>query len=117
MTTPAHQSRTNRFIAAHLERCRNPVGVATIIATARKPKVAEYSNLGLWVATTSWLLDILLLPSKCLTATLLYKHFTPKERRKSSPKTFASEAPRIHVLIRPARLTAFEACLDRPRFV
>ena len=35
------------------EGCRNPVGVARIIPAI--PKVAEYSNLGLWDATTLWL--------------------------------------------------------------
>jgi hypothetical protein len=32
------------------EQCRNPVGVARIIAAI--PTVAEYSNLGLWASTT-----------------------------------------------------------------
>ena len=35
------------------EGCRNPIGVARIIPAI--PKVAEYSNLGLWDATTLWL--------------------------------------------------------------
>jgi len=33
--------------------CRNPVGVGVVARDL--PKVAEYSNLGLRVATTSWL--------------------------------------------------------------
>src|SRR2546426_4606215 len=35
-----------------------PVGVAQTVAVgSQAPKVAEYSNLGLWGATTSWLLQ------------------------------------------------------------
>ena len=40
-------------LAFIVERRRNPVRVARIIAAI--PKVAEYSNLGLWASTTAWL--------------------------------------------------------------
>jgi hypothetical protein len=40
-------------IAFEVKHWRNPVGVARIIAAT--PKVAEYSNLGLWASTTTWL--------------------------------------------------------------
>jgi hypothetical protein len=39
-------------MAFDVEPCHNPVGVARIVAAF--PKVAGYSNLGLWVSTTSW---------------------------------------------------------------
>jgi hypothetical protein len=37
-----------------VERRRNPIGVGKNIAAI--PKVAEYSNLGLWASTTTWLI-------------------------------------------------------------
>ena len=50
---PARPRTPTRRIAFDVGHCGNPVGVARIVAAI--PKVAEYSNLGLWASTTTWL--------------------------------------------------------------
>jgi len=50
-------STSHPVMAFEVLACRNPVGVRVVVCGL--PKVAEYSNLGLRVATTSWLKPLL----------------------------------------------------------